>query len=212
MKTILIIVVSLFAVIALLLNINNIMSLWIGHYTKGDSVYYRTWHSWKWFAFNSRTVADADTKSMKKMSWCFGKDKDHVFYEEKIIPGCDPKTFKVLSKKNSYGRDEGFVYLGTERISDDPDHFEMYKRGWAKDRKHVFNNGKVFPLDATTLRFLDDDCNFVADKNKVLFQKKEIIGADLETFEILEKGYSKDKNRKYKYSQPIPGGKAALAQ
>ena len=58
----------------------------------------------------------------------------------------------------------------------------------------------LYPLD-----FFNDNWKYPCDKNIITYEGAEIVGADRETFEILEKGFSKDKNRVYKYSRPIPG-------
>lgn len=89
---------------------------------------------------------EVDAESFKEMKYAeFARDKNHVYYRARQIPGADPETFERIGKENHW----------------------MYMR----DKSHVYLcvGGIAYPL----------------------------VGADAESFQILEQPYSKDKNDAY---------------
>jgi hypothetical protein len=60
--------------------------------------------------------------SLSILDWGFTKDKNHVYCDDDIVQGTDPKTFEVLGRK--YSRDKRRVfYLRSEIVNADRDSF-----------------------------------------------------------------------------------------
>ena len=93
-------------------------------------------------------------------------------------------------------------------LTDDPLHFEILQAGYAKDLKKVYHFGTELKqrFHAPTFEFFHGNYKYPMDKNKITYEGKEIIGVDRNTFRILEKGFSEDKNRKYRFSQVLLEG------
>ena len=91
-------------------------------------------------------------------------------------------------------------------IACDPDTFELLKDGWQRDRQCAYNNGSQLenadPATFTVLNywFAKDDRQAYSNLPKV------IEGADAASFELsggLCQVCAKDKNRCYRYEEPV---------
>lgn len=72
-------------------------------------------------------IVDANTFEVLDYPYC--KDKNHIYYGDKLIPDADPETFKVLSLK--YAKDKNHVYDEGELFPDyAPDEFK--KDSWGR--------------------------------------------------------------------------------
>ena len=109
-------------------------------------------------------LENADAATFEEVKFPFAKDASHVFFNKSVISGCNPKSFKVLNAKQGFTRDANAVFIYDEKLSNDPDHFEIINNVFSKDRKNVY-------------------C-----------YKHIVEDADPATFEILENGFYKDKH------------------
>jgi hypothetical protein len=126
-------------------------------------------------------VEGADAKSFKfiensREGACqggdmFAKDEKHVFYRNEIIKMANPESFEVLNY--GYSKDEGYVFYRTSFIPKvDPESFFVIEN----DRKRAYS----------------------ADKYGLIVRNKRIGGQiDANSFELLFRPYSKDKNHVY---------------
>lgn len=77
---------------------------------------------------NSRSelkkVAQADVGSFQYLGFCFGKDVDHVFYYDEIIP-IDPDNFTL--NKNGFIYDNQHIFHYQHKIPLDPKTFKVLK-------------------------------------------------------------------------------------
>lgn len=106
------------------------------------------------------------------------KDKDHVFKNTVLLDQIDGASFQYLGLyenhegmpvSRAYAKDKNAVYSGCgEPIANaDPRTFTVLKDGYAKDRTHVWFQGRV------------------------------VEGADITSFTVSKDGFAKDKYREY---------------
>lgn len=158
----------------------------------------------------------------------FTKDATHVFLNDKIITGADPKTFQVYKNLNDvsgrlFSRDSVHVFWGTDTISEaDPESFQLVETTgtlglcapYFKDKSHVFNGtGIIEGADPTTFRYIgqvvrtpvlySESC-LTADKNSVYVDSTKIPNLDPQTVQTLGI-YLKDKRAVYLYTTEIKG-------
>lgn len=106
----------------------------------------------------------------KNGSWYWVTIDEYNGKRENIVQGADFTSFQVL----------------------DCDQF-------AKDREHVFYEGKIIKqARASTIKIIGDNkSNYLADDKHVFFRTEIIINADPSTFKVMEFPYSRDKNDVY---------------
>lgn len=73
-------------------------------------------------------LTGADPQTFKVIRrWSFGNtyatDKSNVFYDGRKVEGADVKTHKIIDE--TYHKDKNHVYKNTEKISDDPENFQV---------------------------------------------------------------------------------------
>lgn len=86
----------------------------------------------------------------------------------------------------------------------DIESFEIFGLHYAKDKNHVYRDGKIVDyMDAQTFEYLD--ITYSKDKNYVYKNGKEFNIADPETFELIPEIYAaaKDKNNFYQFGEII---------
>jgi len=89
---------------------------------------------------NEKIVEGADSATFEPLpsktysnakNFDYAKDARSVFYQGVKVAGCDPKTHKMIDFQTH--RDARHLYLLTEKISDDPDHFQTLDADYSKD-------------------------------------------------------------------------------
>lgn len=64
-----------------------------------------------------------DVATFKFIGESYSKDKQHVYYKDKLIPDADPETFEIISSQ--YAKDKNHIYEAGKILPDySPDHFE----------------------------------------------------------------------------------------
>lgn len=148
--------------------------------------------------------ADPNTFSsyFSAMYGSYGKDKNFVWFEDKILSDADAKSFKFT---NDFASDNNDVFMEGLVVEDaDPKSFKrMYE--YFTDNKNIYFRGKkVNDVDMETFKDLK---NFYAkDKNNVYYIGKILQNADPATFKVDEfYGYetntARDKNYEYQYGK-----------
>ena len=206
------VVFSVFSFLILIVfNLSFIMEFRVGYFKQDKQVYFRNHHSWKWGRYQTQAVNNADLSSFKSLSKRYAVDEHQAYFEGNRVEGADVQTFTLLKAGNTYAKDKRAVYFGKKILSTDSENFEVLAAGYAKDSGRVYRygvpNGQGF--DADSFEFIQGDYHYPADKFKITYEGREIIGADRTTFKILDKGYSQDKYRRYQYNKPVPGGDLA---
>ncbi len=157
-------------------------------YTKDKNNVYFSWKKIEW----------ADPNTFEVLWWFYAKDKNNVYTEKIKIKNADSDTFKVLWW--FYSRDKDGVYFSWKNIDwATPDTFEVLSRGYWKDWNKVYFLDDIikYELDLNTIYFFKDSI-FIKDKNGIYCGRKKLNNADIDTFEILEFWYAKDKNNIYR--------------
>ena len=138
-------------------------------------------------------------------SYAYAKDKNHAFYEGRIIPNADPSTFEPIAKGygdlNNYAKDKKNVYWrGKPLTGADAASFVVDKRGlFAHDKAHAYYHDAAHPVETYKQ---NEFITVIGDS--VFAGDKKIEGADAVSFEIMGKGYGRDKNAVYSNGRKLP--------
>lgn len=160
-------------------------------------------HVW----FKDRLVKSAHPASAEPMEYPLFRDRRDYYYKGAPLHVKDLATFTVkkCEEREFWATDSQYIYYDSLRIEgSDPATFEYLEFYKAKDRLHVYYNGKILP-DA-------DPASYVAmgtyskDKSHVWYCGELMEGADPATFEAEEtldsdKPDAHDKNRQYRYGK-----------
>lgn len=117
--------------------------------------------------------------------YCFGKDKNRVYYYSREIPNSDPTTFKLLGE--GYSSDKNNVYYIMENI------FLVIKGANSKSFQVLGSSGSGYA--------------YAKDKNFAYYDGVKLKGSDGKSFTLIQgdgKYNAKDKKNYYKGSQIIP--------
>ncbi|OSY89556.1 hypothetical protein WH52_02685 [Tenacibaculum holothuriorum] len=139
----------------------TILSCKSDYVIEDDKVYYKYW-SFSQGGWNKMLLKSVDYKTFSKINTdenIYGKDKNFVFFKEKIIKGADPNTFKVLIKGYAIDQTKAFYY--TDSITNSSSKgFEVIDDYYSKDLKDVFYKTEglnVCSVDSFKLMFLDEE-------------------------------------------------------
>ena len=135
------------------------------------------------FPLNGKEISLNNIPFNNKIVYDFIKDKNNVYYQGKKINGADSKTFKAL--RNNYFKDKNNIY---EVIS----YTKTISGSSQETTSNSRENEPVIPVPGACVL-------------QVISFIKKINGADPNTFEILNNGYSKDKNNVYHKGEKING-------
>ncbi|WP_369717536.1 DKNYY domain-containing protein [Leptotrichia alba] len=140
----------------------------------------------------------------------YGKDSKNVFYEDGKLENADFKTFQVIGEVN--GKDKKYIYNYDEKMEINPKDFKLYKN---KDKIIYFrNSGKLYEagtfLENTTVEDLDTfeilDDEYSKDKHNIYYGGLPLSDVDMDTFQIIMPNYyAKDKNSVYSRHKKIKG-------
>jgi hypothetical protein len=129
----------------------------------------------------------------------YGRDRYHVFYQWKLIPGADPQSYAFLDAH--YARDKAAIYSHAKRLSTRRDSFQLLSGGYASDgQRHFFQDivikGPGFELlggEAQAGR------GYARTRDAVYHKGQLIRHADARTFELYkpEVGITRDKRAVY---------------
>ncbi len=139
-----------------------------------------------------KEVKGGDLKTFNQIAELYGKDKNHAFYKEELLPNSDPKSFEIIDDIHS--KDKNNVYWYSDCLSNaDPLSYQIIDREYSKDKNYVFFRGKPLPnADPKTFEYIYD--YYSKDKDKVFYYNKIVSKADPLTFEKITYYMWKDKN------------------
>ncbi len=143
---------------------------------KETSVY---WKDKENVYFKAKKIEGSDVGSFQHIMSIYGKDRNHVYYGNTILPKANPEKFRFL--EDGIATDETSIF--------------------------IFNKPVNIPVDLSSFEVVKNgDYLFCKDKNNVyllLYENPEplvkVDGADVATFMLLERYYAKDKNQVYFY-------------
>ncbi len=147
-------------------------------------------HTFRWVP-----LRHSDVNSFKYLGAGYSRDKNHVFYEGKIIEA-DPKTFTINAKWK------------TEKMSNQIRGKTSYK----KDSYNVYHKGKKLPVsDISNFKIIDLCHSYkCATDGMVVFKDGEIVqNLNYKKIQSLHScGYAKDNINVYHSTNIIPGADA----
>ena len=182
-----------------------VANLGMAEYVKRDNVVY---YKDETEQVDEKKVDNADFKTFVELNKIYGKDSKNVFYEDKKLENADVKTFQAIS--DELGKDKKYIYRYDEKMEVNPKDFQLYKN---KDKIIYFrNNGKLYEactfLENTVVEDLDTfeilDDEYSKDKHNIYYGGLPLSDVDMDTFQIImPDAYAKDKNKVYYGSRPI---------
>lgn len=144
------------------------------------------------------TIADAETFTYLGHEY-YGKDKERVYYRDKVVYNSDPETFVALS--TNYGKDKNTVFFQEDTFRADAASFVALSELYAKDKNNVFRYGRVVK-DADPETF---DIKTKCDKNSFFRFGDKLEGIDIKSYETLSDIYCKDKSKVFFRDDVIEG-------
>lgn len=171
----------------------------------GNSVYYSYWT----FSFGTitDTLPGADPATFQEVEDWIGKDKNHVYFKQKLVPGADPATLEVdkyplFHDSKDYYFQEVPIHVADVRT------FKVLKRGydddiWAIDSKCAYYDTiRISEADVKTFKV--EKFFYATDKNHVYRYGQILSDADPATYKETENsGYATDKNHVWYFGEMI---------
>ena len=176
-----------------------VTNLGMAEYIKKDNAVYYKDEIWQ---ADEKKVNDADFKTFVELNKIYGKDNKNVFYGDEKLENADFKTFQIVGE--NIGRDKDNFYWYSQKVKINPKDFKFYKN---KDKIVYFrNNGKIYDLkgldELNGIKDVDTfevlDDEYSRDKNNIYYGGVTLSDVDMDTFQIImPDAYAKDKNNLY---------------
>lgn len=140
----------------------------------------------------------------------YSKDDKNVFYESNLLLNSDSNTFSIID--GPYSKDKSNVYYHDLTLPyADPKSFKafvfdsLWSYGYATDNNHLYYRGDLKEsCEPTSLEILGDPSgDWAKDSQCIYFQGNILENADINTFQLLDKKYTKDKNKVFYKSEHI---------
>lgn len=131
-------------------------------------------------------LPEADPESFAVLAPTMARDKNHVWYHERIQPGADPATVEVVNEGFSVFKDKDSVHYQSEQIAGaDSASFKHLASGYYADQNQVYWGPEPIPdADPGTFEVLGD--SFVAkDRSKVYRSGRIMPVFDVASLELI---------------------------
>ena len=184
-----------------------VSNLGMAEYIKKDNAVYYKDEIWQ---ADEKKVNNADFKTFVELNKIYGKDNKNVFYGDEKLENADFKTFQAVGE--NIGRDKDNFYWYNQKVKINPKDFKLYKN---KDKIVYFrNNGKIYDLEGLNeLNGIEDvdtfevlDDEYSKDKHNIYYDGVTLSDVDMDTFQIIMPNYyAKDKNSVYSRHKKIKG-------
>lgn len=159
-----------------------------------------------------KPIIGSDGATFKILQGSYQKDKNNVYFQNRIIPYADPKTFKDAPTDSSgheyirFAEDvHDFYYCGTPLGVKNKNNFKQwYLNGylWGIDSIYCYcQNQKSKIGDYDSFKVLSSG-TYAKDNEHVFFLGKNVAGADPKSFVETTMFCGKDKNRTYNMGKP----------
>ena len=134
----------------------------------------------------------ANLLAIEELGEYFFKNAFYAFYYYFPLKGVDVKTFSPLT--GNYAKDATQVYYAAweESVTIMPvdiESFEVLGDGYAKDSTQVFFGKRSVAANVDDFKVLQ---TYATDGEKVFFQDRELMNADVATFQAMGEFYGKD--------------------
>ena len=192
----------------ILLTLSILTSCRRGYKVEGGKVYYEYWNEGS--GQNKRIVEQADANTFQNLSFdcdCdfkFGKDKNHLFIDGKLINNIDPNTFRFVGNYIFRDKDSAYFFGFYNNINDcvikgvNPDKIKLIKYPWAKADNLLIHGRDTVGLDDIN-DFVPIDDDWGKTKKHILNNSRILYGADVPTFKITSSFQGADKNFSYEF-------------
>ena len=184
-----------------------VANLGMAEYIKKDNAIYYKDEIWQ---TDEKKINEADFKTFVELNKIYGKDNKNVFYGDEKLENADFKTFQAVGE--NIGRDKDNLYWYNQKVKINPKDFKFYKN---KDKIVYFrNNGKIYDLKGLNeLNGIEDvdtfevlDDEYSKDKHNIYYDGVTLSDVDMDTFQIIMPNYyAKDKNSVYSRHKKIKG-------
>ena len=160
-------------------------------------------------------VPVGDYHTFRVLNDCYAADDKCVYYKNRLVEGADPKTFAVLKGEHHYGKDRNRFYCEARGSSiRDLDALKHKNKGdglhnaFHTDGTTVYNPALLPMPDGTdfaTIHRVERYRDWFADKQRVYYENRLLLGANPQTFkifqlyEVFEKDVSNN-NKDFHYS------------
>lgn len=142
-----------------------------------------------------------------------GRDINHVFYAKTLVSEIDRDTFRAV--ENGYWIDRHHAYCEHETSitplkGNDASHFKYIGGPYARDSVFAYYGGRVLKTCTAPLKLqllAGADSWYAGDQTRIWFDGSELVGVDFESWEHIDRGFSKDKKAVYFGSKRLPGVK-----
>ena len=168
-----------------------------GYYIKGSDIYYRT-EKLDGIDINNFQYVSS------KYSFGYIKGAKNVYLYGKKIIGADPKTFKISSAGYPIFEDKNHVYYRGEKIQGIiPDTFRV-NHGYLSDGKITYYDGKKLDknVDIENIQYLGG--LYVSDGKNIFYNEKWLEPFNEGNFSVLSYNYAKGKEKIYYNGGRIP--------
>jgi len=168
-----------------------------------DTVCYTYWT----FSFGTRhdTLPEVDAKTFEAVKNWLGRDVAHVYYQNRLIVGCDPATLRAHKKPLCSDKND-YYYKGQPMHVADVDGFKVLKQDdlvlWAKDSRYAYYDTVRIQVDDVKAFHLIEWC-VATDNIHVYCFGERVPDADPKTYESLEGGYAKDRSHVWYLNDPV---------
>lgn len=147
-----------------------------------------------------KALPGSDPKNFNVINQEFGKDKEQVYYNDHILREVDANTFDRRRADSLLHDDELLL------INYDDDHCAFVRRDKMVElssQYYIYNNeiysGNTRLADATVDGFsvFEQSGMYAKDSQNVFYRSHTIMGADRESFQVINSGFAKDNNHVY---------------
>ncbi|WP_299314375.1 DKNYY domain-containing protein [uncultured Aquimarina sp.] len=194
---------------------NNISNQY--YYKENEIVYVSNAN---FFSLGARKIEEADRTSFEVIAYNLAKDKNYVYYNEKILIGADPKTFEPILDTVSeekytsyyYTKDANHVFYFFDIIEEaNPNTFQYLWGDFSKDDKTLFyNKNKILNIDEIPLAIKNDTAgNYLKIGNAIYYKNHLLKVTNADRFEVIKGAFATDSHAIHFHNKVIKDVDAA---
>ncbi|NNE67710.1 MAG: DKNYY domain-containing protein [Pyrinomonadaceae bacterium] len=161
-------------------------------------------------------VKEADPTTFEALDRKYGRDKNHAYYDGRIIDGSDGPTFKLI--EGQFSGDKNHIYYTAQILTDRPADFKILfktkpnvsETTFSTDGKLIFMGNKPFFPDLVHVPTFErlGRSDYFRDRNRVYTPLRVVKGADASSFEVVKRfdeRYSYDANSVFYFGVKVEG-------
>lgn len=181
-----------------------------GYIVEEGRVYYNYWNEGS--GQNKRLLEIADPATFQTLeydcdcSFYFAKDKNRIYIDGQPIKNIDPESFRFIGNYMFSDKDSAYFFGFYNDINNcavkgvDPENIKLISYPWAKSKDIL-----IYGYDTIRLKdissFVPIDRNWGKTENYVINENKILLGADPNTFKVINSYSGKDKYHTYEFGK-----------